>query len=583
MTRLESLRKAQTKKEFALILGLNASFLTRTLYIRQVDSQYHQFLIPKRSGGFRTINAPTAELKDIQSRLSVLLLDCVDEINKSKKIVPKLSHGFTRERSIITNAEKHINRRNILNIDLSDFFDSFNFGRVRGFFIKNSNFLLHEHIATVIAKVSCLNNSLPQGSPCSPVITNLIAHPLDIRLASLAKRNSCTYSRYADDITFSTRNKEFSIEIVNVEDCTVLIGNTLRKEIDRAGFKINDKKTRVQFSDSRQDVTGLVVNNKVSIKSEYWRITRSMCHKLFITGAYIKSTSSGEVGGTIGELHGRLNFIDSVDKYNRNCPKASIDDKYIKKNNGLNYRALLNVREKMFSKFLYYRSFYANNKPTILCEGKTDNIYLKSAISMLAKQYPLLANEKTETTPYDLLVNFFRYSKRTRYLLDLYGGGSYLKKFVERYQENLKFYQKEIPINPVILILDNDSGPDALLNHLITEKSKYPNCTKSKENVRNSEFIHITSNLYLILTPRIDNDESRMESLFDKSTLSVLVDGRSFDPSKDADTTTTYGKNTFATKVVMEKKATVSFEGFKPLLDRVVSVIQYHMNLSAQV
>ncbi len=82
MTRLESLRKAQTKKEFALILGLNASFLTRTLYIRKVDSQYYQFQIPKRNGGFRIINAPTPELKDIQSRLSILLQDCVDEINK---------------------------------------------------------------------------------------------------------------------------------------------------------------------------------------------------------------------------------------------------------------------------------------------------------------------------------------------------------------------------------------------------------------------------------------------------------------------------------------------------------------------
>lgn len=317
MNRLESLQKAQTKKHLAKILGVNASFLTRTLYIRQIESQYKQFDIPKRNGGFRTINAPMGELKDIQSRLSILLLDCVDEINKSKNIVPKLSHGFTRNRSIISNAEKHINRKNVLNIDLSNFFGSFNFGRVRGFFIKNRDFLLHEDIATVIAKISCVNNSLPQGSPCSPVITNLIAHSLDIRLASLAKSNSCIYTRYADDITFSTRDKNFCPEIIKMEEFTVLIGNLLRKEIDRASFKINDKKTRVQFCDSRQDVTGLVVNEKVNIKREYWKTTRAMCHKLFTTGAYVKITPEGEVEGTIGELLGRLNFIDSVDKYNR--------------------------------------------------------------------------------------------------------------------------------------------------------------------------------------------------------------------------------------------------------------------------
>ena len=367
-----------------------------------------------------------------------------------------------------------------------------------------------------------------------------------------------------------------------MEEFTVLIGNTLRKEIERAGFKINDKKTRVQFCDSRQDVTGLVVNEKVSITREYWKTTRSMCHKLFTTGAYIKVMPNGEVEGTIGGLQGRLNFIDSVDKYNRNCPKGPIDHKYQNKNNGLDYRALLNVREKMFSKFLYYRNFYANDKPTILCEGHTDYIYLRSAISMLAKQYPLLANEKTETTPYELLVNFLNYSKRTRYLLDLYGGGIYIKKFTERYQENLKFYRKTIPINPVILLLDNDSGPDILLNHLITEESKYSHCSKSKEEIRSSEFIHITSNLYLVLTPRINNDKpSMMENLFDESALNILVDGRKFDPNKDADSITTYGKNTFATKVVQERKTTISFEGFKPLLNRVESVIQYHNRLSA--
>lgn len=580
MNRLESLQKAQSKKQLAKILGLNASFLTRTLYIRQIDSQYKQFEIPKRNGGFRTINAPMDELKDIQIRLSQLLLDCIDEINKSKNIVPKLSHGFTRNRSIISNAENHINRKNVLNIDLSNFFGSFNFGRVRGFFIKNRNFLLHKDIATVIAKISCLNNSLPQGSPCSPVITNLIAHPLDIRLASLAKRNSCIYTRYADDITFSTRDNEFNPEIIKMEEFAVLIGNNLRKEIERAGFKINDKKTRVQFWDSRQDVTGLVVNEKVNIKREYWKTTRSMCHKLFTTGAYIKITPNGEVEGTIGELQGRLNFIDSVDKYNRNCPKGPIDHKYQNKNNGLDYRALLNVREKIFSKFLYYRNFYANDKPTILCEGHTDYIYLRSAISILAKQYPLLANEKEGPTQYELLVNFLNYSKRTRYLLDLYGGGSYIKKFTERYQENFKFYQKTIPINPVILLLDNDSGPDALLDHLITKKSKYSHCSISKEDIRSLEFIHITSNLYLVLTPRIINDKpSMMENFFDESTLSILVDGRKFDPDKDADSTTSYGKNTFATKVVQERKATISFEGFKPLLSRVERVIQYHNSL----
>ncbi|WP_018294908.1 retron Ec67 family RNA-directed DNA polymerase/endonuclease [Mariprofundus ferrooxydans] len=579
MTELERLRKATTKVDLAKILNLNAPFLTRTLYINKIENQYTQFQIPKRSGGHRTINAPTSELKDIQSRLSKLLLNCIDEINASKNVEPRLSHGFTRKRSIITNAEKHVHQKNVLNIDLSNFFDSFNFGRVRGFFIKNNNFLLHKDIATVIAKIACLNDGLPQGSPCSPVITNLISHSLDIQLASLAKKNSCTYSRYADDITFSTRNREFKPELVKVDGVDIFIGSKLLREVERAGFKINETKTRVQFKDSRQDVTGLVVNKKVSIKSEYWRTTRAMCHQLFISGSYTIKTSTGTREGTINELQGRLNFIDSIDRYNHMRPKGPPDKLHIPIQDRKNYREKLNVREKVFSKFLYYRNFHANEKPTILCEGKTDNIYLKAAIHSLSKQYGLLAKSKTKTTPFELLIKFFNYSKRTRYLLDLHGGGSYLKDFVQHYQENLKYYQKTIPKNPVILLLDNDSGPKELIDLLVHSK-KFPDFPNGKDDIKNGEFVHITSNLYLILTPLKGNKDTMIENFFDKKTLSIKVDGRSFDYSKEADSTTKYGKNTFATKVVLENKSSISFKGFKPILSRIEKVIKHYKALS---
>ena len=576
MSRLDALQKAANKKEFAVIIGVDASFLTRTLYINKIESQYYQFQIPKRNGGERTINAPTSELKEIQRRLSKLLLDCIDEINTLKEIKPKLSHGFTRNRSIITNAEKHTNQKHILNLDLCDFFDSFNFGRVRGYFIKNKKFLLHTDISTVIAKIACLNDTLPQGSPCSPVITNLITHSLDIRLASLAKKESCIYSRYADDLTFSTRKKSFSSKIVKVYKESTTIGNKLKREIARSGFSINDKKTRVQFTDSRQEVTGLVVNKKVSIKSEYWRTTRAMCHNLFTTGQYTRHVPNEIQIGTVSELEGRLNFIDSVDKYNHLRPKGAEEYKYQHKNHGLDYRKKLNVREKLFSKFLYYQSFVANEQPTILCEGKTDNIYLKSAINILFKDYPLLANEKKHTTPYKLLVNFYNYSKRSDYLLDLNGGGSYLKKFVERFKGNTKFYKNTLPKSPVILLLDNDSGPNELLKLLVNKKSGFHNVPKTTDATRDAEFIHIISNLYLVLTPRDKGEDTMMEDFFNTSTLGTLVDGRKFDPTKDADTTKTYGKNTFSIKVVKENKTNISFVGFKEILNRINSVIKYH-------
>lgn len=258
MSKLKFLKSISTKPNFAKVLGVDAAFLTRCLYINKPENQYHQFTIDKKSGGKRVINAPSEELKSLQRSLSNLLLDCIDEINAEKfpksqlaqpktrkngendyaaevlkiKIPtaelkqPSLSHGFVRERSIITNAMMHIGKKNVLNIDLQNFFDSFNFGRVRGFFIKNNNFQLDPHIATVIAQIACYDNKLPQGSPCSPVITNLISHSLDIQLASLAKKYKCTYTRYADDITFSTRKSDFPIQLMK-QDCNDYIPGRL--------------------------------------------------------------------------------------------------------------------------------------------------------------------------------------------------------------------------------------------------------------------------------------------------------------------------------------------------------------------
>ena len=345
MSRLKYLKVAKTKPQLADVLGVSPVFLTKCLYVVKPENQYHQFEIDKKSGGKRKITAPKTELKSLQSKLSELLMDCIDEINKSKfpnsqQVSPKkniqqkkdpaaevlkikisnsairqpsLSHGFTRQRSILTNAVMHLGQKNVLNIDLENFFDSFNFGRVRGFFIKNKNFELSPSIATVIAQIACYKDKLPQGSPCSPVVTNLITHHLDIRLASLANRYKCTYTRYADDITFSTRLSIFPPEIMRDTLNGFAPGKRLKRAIKHAGFSINERKTRIQYKNSRQDVTGLVVNKKLSVKSEYWRTARAKCNSLFNTGSFTTERKGELVEGNINELEGQLNFIDQID------------------------------------------------------------------------------------------------------------------------------------------------------------------------------------------------------------------------------------------------------------------------------
>lgn len=607
MKKIDALRAVRTKPELALLLGIKASALTYLLYVLKPSTQYTSFEIPKKSGGSRTIHSPSDRLKSVQSSLSRLLQDCIEDINKAKPatqnkgkfvknnkdklpdskknklleytFTPTLSHGFVRKRSIITNAMMHLNRKNVLNIDIKDFFDSFNFGRVRGFFITNRHFCLAPDIATVIAQIACYENKLPQGSPCSPVITNLITHILDIKLAALAKAYSCTYSRYADDITFSTRKVTFPVQIMGEDAGDFIPGHELEAEIRRAGFQLNPKKTRIQYKDSRQDVTGLLVNKKPNVKSEYWRTVKSQCHMLFKSGAFTKKEGHEFVDGNIYELEGRLNFIDQVDYYNRLRQKPHLNPEYAISQHSPNTRKLLSGREQTFSRFLYYRSFYANEKTTILCEGKTDNIYIKSAINRLAADYPKLAKLKSNTSPYQLLVSPFNYTERTRFLLQLYGGASYLKGFIETFEKQYKFYNAPPPSNPVIIILDNDSGFTEIAK-LLKSKMKqaiiYPKTTKTEE-FRSADFIHITKNLYAVLTPiRKTEDQTAIEDLFEKSTLDEIVGGKKFNPSSKADNTIEYGKEIFAKKVILAKKGTIVFSGFKPLLNRIVQCIEHY-------
>ncbi|WP_421921718.1 retron Ec67 family RNA-directed DNA polymerase/endonuclease [Marinobacter salarius] len=587
MSRLATLKVIKTKKELAEILGIKPSALTYTLYILKPENQYISFQIPKRNGGKRTIDAPIGRIKIIQSKLSKLLLDCIDEINSTKKhtkhkkktapTLPKLSHGFARRRSIITNAHMHAGQKNVLNIDLENFFDCFNFGRVRGFFIKNKNFQLHSEVATAIAKIACYNNQLPQGSPCSPVITNLITHSLDIRLARLARKYSCTYSRYADDITFSTRKEVFPVQLMRENLGAYETGKRLRKEIESSGFSINNKKTRIQYKDSRQDVTGLVVNSKPNVKNEYWRTVKAQCHSLFKTGTFYNRTEEGVFEGNVNELEGKLNFIDQVDLHNRLRQKPPLDPSYQTAKHNHNTSALFSGRERTFSRFLYYRYFYGNNQPTVICEGKTDNVYIKSAVNRLHSTYPKLATTDPKTGNYRLLIKLFNYSKRTRFLLELYGGTSYLGQFIFKYNDRFNFYSAPKPSDPVIILLDNDSGAKDILGKISKIKSTtvYP-VSLARDAYRDSDFIHVMHNLYIVFTPQIKSGGTEIEDFFDKTTLSQSVGGKSFNPKKDFDKTKEYGKEIFASKVVKPNKNSIDFDGFKQILERITQAIDHY-------
>jgi len=378
MLKLVKLKGATRLRDVANLLQVNPSRLSYILFKTLPEKRYETFEVPKRNGQKRIINAPVGALKLAQRRLSTFLQDCVEEINHSTGRKDRVSHGFKRDKSIVTNAREHRNRRYVFNIDLADFFPSINFGRVLGFFVKDKNFALDPRAAMVIARIACHENKLPQGSPCSPVISNLIAHVLDMHLVKLASKTGCTYSRYADDLTFSTNEKAFPSDIAqrNVSDAHVWIPSAkLREIVKHCGFQINAQKTSMQYHDSRQVVTGLVVNKKINVRSEYRRSIRAMVHCLLNKGSFV---TLDKKEGTLNQLHGMLGFIDEIDLHNKQHPAEGQEGSLSKK-------------EQIYQRFLVYKNFFAAEAPVILSEGETDNVYLTHAIRRLAADYPDLA------------------------------------------------------------------------------------------------------------------------------------------------------------------------------------------------
>lgn len=557
-TTLAKLKRATSLHSVARLLGFKPSALSYILYIKDQDKKYYKFDIPKRSGGTRTILSPNPDLKCLQKRLSILLQDCIDEINKNKNIKGSISHGFKRGYSVITNAEPHRKRRYVFNIDLEDFFGCINFGRVRGFFIKNNNFNLNEKVATVLAQIICHDNALPQGSPCSPVVSNLIAHILDIQLASLAHKYNCSYSRYADDITFSSNKPFFPDQIAKHNENTLWShGESLERAITKHGFTINSKKTRMQYRDSRQSVTGLTVNRKTNSRLEYRRTAKAMVHSLFTTGKfYIKTHSKTESGtasfsekeGNLNQLNGILGFIDLIDISNKN------------KNNKIELREL-SSRENIYRNFLLYKNFYKTEKLKIICEGKTDNIYIREAIKSLSDNYPDLIDNKDKK----IKVGFFNYTKINNRLCFLSGGTSDLQKFIFDYPKACENFTTKIGEHPVVIIIDNDMGCKPIYSSIKQ---------KTKENIvdGNQPFYYLGNNLYLIVIPKINNKDTMIEDYFAKEVLETKLREKTFSKSNNFNPKTQYGKHVFANEIIKKHGRKIDFSMFSLILEKIILV-----------
>jgi len=565
---LKNLKAATSLDDVAGMLGYKPSALAYVLYKLPSSRKYTKFKIPKRGGGEREISAPVDHLKVLQRHLANVLYACRHEID-AESGRRSLSHGFRRDHSIITNARRHKRRRYVLNLDLKDFFPTFNFGRVRGFFIHNNGFKLHEKVATIIAQIACHENILPQGSPCSPIIADMIAHLLDVRLAQLAKKHRLTYSRYADDLTFSTSQLTFPSAVaapVASGGPDWALGGELLDVIKNAGFEVNPEKTRMQFRMSRQLVTGLTVNAKVNIRPEYYRWARAMCHSVFKTGSYHRPSIAADAAedetpdklSSLDVLEGIMSHIHHV--------KDTIDDR-----ERLIKRKQATAARKLYARFLRYRYFVRLERPLIVCEGKTDNIYLKYAIKKLTAFHPKLGS--VAGGKFASAITFFNYNNRAHDILDLGGGAQDLKYFFikGRYKHDIQGFGHRPLKHPIVVLIDNDDGIKSIF------KTLKDNFDISIDLKTSDSFYHVTDNLYLIKTPEMGaSGVSRIEDFFDQGLLKTEIDGKKFNPSKEHGADGEYGKHVFAEKVVRPNAAKIDFSGFAPLLERIVAVIDHY-------
>ncbi|MBF2707442.1 reverse transcriptase family protein [Flavobacterium soyangense] len=246
-----------------LLSGVNINNIKKLCGSNRIDD-YKRFKLKKRRGGFRVIQTPNEELKYLQRWILFNILD--------KITVHDSCTGFEKEKSIKQNAEIHLKSEAVLKIDLMRFFDTINEKRIYGLF---KNFGYHKNLAVSFAKICTIEPNekfmksfkkneigiknfiieneegiLPQGSPTSPKLSNLVAFKLDKRLYGLALKSKLNYSRYADDITFSGNL-----------DTLKKIKSIIYKIINEERFFVNHSKTKLLIRGNPFFVTGLSVNN----------------------------------------------------------------------------------------------------------------------------------------------------------------------------------------------------------------------------------------------------------------------------------------------------------------------------------
>ncbi|KDM92811.1 reverse transcriptase family protein [Photobacterium galatheae] len=298
----------QSVEDVARQMDISTAELRFLCYRKEVSTvtHYQEFELPKKSGGTRVISAPMPRMK----RAQYWLLDYVLNLLP----VHDAAHGFVPGRSIVTNAQPHVGKAVVINLDLKDFFPSITYRRVKGLFGKLG---YSEELATTFALLATKpvtqavemdgrtwhvaqgEHVLPQGSPCSPMITNVLCRRMDARLQGMADKLGFTYTRYADDLTFSSQDAG------KVQSLLWRCKQIVTDE----GFVVHPEKTRVIRRHQRQEVTGVVVNDRLSVDRATLKRFRAVLQQVALDGPEGKTWGAGEL---FQSLAGYANFVAMV-------------------------------------------------------------------------------------------------------------------------------------------------------------------------------------------------------------------------------------------------------------------------------
>lgn len=253
------------------------------------DYCYKKKIIPKKDGSPRTLYVPNFTLKVVQRWILKEILEKINVSKQAMAFVPK-------KNGLKANAEYHKKNIFILEMDIKNFFGTIKEKQIFNLFCKIG---YNNNVSAILANLCTYEGVLPQGAVTSPYLANLITYHLDMRLNGYCSRRDIAYTRYADDLSFSSNNRT---KLNSIE-------KHVKSIIADEGFKINEKKTRYLSNDVKKTITGITINNEeVHVDKAFKKRIRAKIYQSIINKEYIHND----------EIIGSIAFVESIEEGYKN-------------------------------------------------------------------------------------------------------------------------------------------------------------------------------------------------------------------------------------------------------------------------